>query len=329
MTLERGKKMKKFVLIIMVVCLTIFMSSIGFALDGDYPNHPVTWIVPFGVAGANGTSARMLAEYMENVIGQPINIVHKSGASGTIGMRAFLMEKQDGYTIACLSSAAVNAPVFQATEQFDMDKFKYIGSYMSQQRVIFTHLNTPYKTWQEFLNYIKAHPGEVTVGAGGGQWSIETIKSIAVKVGLDLDYVTFKSGGDAAAAVLGGHIDVTDSGVGSATYIAAVAGELRLLLVLGNDHLDDFPEIPIVKDLGYPFVCTREYGFLLHAGISEEIRQFWENALRKTLEMPELINKMRGVGFKPRFLPGEEYEKLARYAATSVIELKEYNKALE
>ena len=322
--------MKKIILnILFILFVFSVVSSLSIASASDYPNRPVTWIVPFGVGGANGVTARVLAEYMKTEIGQPINIVHKTGASGVVGLRAFENEKPDGYTLFVTSSAALNAAYFLGTERPDMDKFKYVGSYMPQQRVVFTHPYTPYKNWEEFLEYTKEHPGFVSIGAGGGEWSIATIKAIAVKEGLDLRYVTFASGGDAAAAVLGSHVDATDSGVGSATYQAAVAGDLNVLLVLGDEKLEEFPEVPTVKELDYPFTCTREYGIMLRAEVSEEIREFWEEALRETLENPQFLSTMRELGFVPRFLPGEEYEKLARYAANSVGDLFEYIKVLE
>lgn len=320
--------MKKIILTILLIVL-VFSLSLSNVLANKYPNKPVTWIVPFGAGGANGTSARMLAEYMKTIIGQPINIVNKSGAGGAVGLRAFEQEKADGYTLFVNSSAALNAAYFLGTETPDMDNFKYVGSYMPQQRVLFTHPYTPYKNWEEFLEYAKEHPGFISVGAGGGQWSIATIKSIAVKEDLDLRYVTFESGGDAAAAVLGRHVDATDSGVGSATYQAAVAGDLNVLLVLGDEKLAEFPEVPTVEELDYPFTCTREYGIMMHAEVPEEIREFWEKALEEALQNPELLEIMREAGFTPRFLPGEEYEKLARYAAKSVVDLKEYISVLE
>ena len=104
---------------------------------------------------------------------------------------------------------------------------------------------------------------------------------------------------------------------------------MKTLIVLGSESIPGFPEVPNVIEKGYRFTCTREYGIVLHAAVPENVRQVWEDALKKTMEDPDIIKKMEEIGFTPRFLPGKEWEKIAKECVTSVVELFEYNKALK
>lgn len=326
--------MKRTVLLFVLVSVLIlgFFSSL-FAEKKEaieYPTRPVTIIVPWGTGGMTDVSNRMLAEYLKVELGKPVIIVNKAGASGIIGLRAGLSEKPDGHTIiGGPMTLALTSPYFQDAEPFDVDKIKFVGSYMPQERILMAPHEAPYQTFDEFIEYVKAHPGEVSVGSGGAQWALEVMKSIAVKNNLKMKYVMFKSGGAASTAILGRHVDVCETGVGTPAYQACREGDLRILVDLGSESVPYFPEMKNLKELGYPFQTVLEYGWVVHGDVSEAIRQRLEDALEKIMQNPDLVEKMENIGFVPRFLPGKDYEKISRDAVKSIPELIEYNKALQ
>ncbi len=322
--------------IVLLLAVSVFAAGLvtSFATEKaealDYPTKPVTIIIPWGTGGMTDVSNRMLAEKLKVELGQPIVIINKAGASGIIGLSAGLSKKPDGYTIiGGPMTAALTSPYFQDAEPFDIDKIKFVGSYMPQERVLFAQMDAPYKTFEEFLTYVKEHPGEVSVGSGGAQWSLEIMKSIAVKEGLKMKYVMFKSGGAASTAILGRHVDVAETGVGTPAYQAAREDKLRILVDLSLESVPNFPDVKNLKELGYPFQTVVEYGWVVHGDVPEEIRQRLEDALQKIMQDPELVENMKKIGFVPRFLSAAEYEKISRDAVTSIPELAEYNKALE
>jgi len=323
----------KVFLVVAIILLSLLISFPIYAekKEGvEYPTKPITIIVPWGTGGMTDVSNRMLAEYLKKELGQPVVIVNKPGASGIIGLRAGLSEKPDGYTIiGGPMTLALTSPYFQGAEPFDIDGIKFVGSYMPQERILMAPVEAPYKTFEEFIEYVKQHPGEVSVGSGGAQWALEVIKSIAVKHNLKMKYVMFKSGGAASSAILGRHVDVCETGVGTPAYQACRKGELRILVDLGSERVPYFPEVKNLKELGYPFQTVLEYGWVVHGDVPEEIRQKLEDTLHKIMQNPELIKKMKDLGFVPRFLPGKDYEKICRDAVASIPKLIEYNKALK
>ena len=296
--------------------------------EEKYPTKPITLIVPYGAGGMTDTTARLIADKIKHELGQPVIVVNKKGASGIVGTTHFLKEKPDGYTVLVTTSDTLILPLFQEGEPIDPGKFKYVGSYMSQERVLFAQMDAPYKTWEEFVAYVKDHPGELTVGGGADYWAIAIMKSIAVKEELKMKYVMFDSGADASAAILGRHVDVCETGVGTPAYQAAVAGKLRILINLSSMTLPDFPDVQNVIDKKYPFVEQLAYGILLHAEAPEYTREKWESAFKTVMQDPDLIKKMENLGLTPKFVDGKEWGKICK-GVLAVGDLLEYIKVLE
>lgn len=320
--------MKRFIAVSMIVFLMLVMGALAVGAEEKYPTRPISFIVPSKPGGMCDTTARLFADKMKKIVGQPIVIVDRPGASGVVGVKDFLGRKPDGYTLLYTWSGPFMSIFLQEGKSFDMDRFKYVGRWGPQPRILFAQVDAPYKTFEEFIAYVKEHPGKVTLG--GRRMTFEIMKSIGVvHGGLDIKYVLFKSGGEVSAAVLGRHVEVAETGAGTAAYKAAEAGKLRPLINLGTGSVPPWPELRNVREKGYPFALTTEYGLMLHAEVPEYIRQKWEDVLKEVTEDPELLNKLKGLGFAPEFLPGTDWEVICKVAAKSVPALAEFNKLLE
>jgi len=115
-------------------------------------------------------SARLLAEKFKAELGQPVLVVNKPGANGSIGARYVLGQKADGYNIIIgPMTDALASPYFLGGEPFNFKDVSFVGGSMPQQRVLFTTTDKPYKTFQGFIDYAKKHPGEISAGSGGAQ----------------------------------------------------------------------------------------------------------------------------------------------------------------
>ena len=320
----------KRVLIVLFTFAVIF-SPLGPVLAADdYPKKPITFIIPWGAGGMTDVSGRLLADKFKAELGQPIVVINKPGGSGIVGLKYGLKQKADGYTVVVgPMTLALTTPYFQGSQPFDPEDLSYVGSYMPQERVLFTTTDKPYKTFSEFVDYAKKNPGSVSVGSGGAQWALEVMKSIAVKDGLKLKYVMFKSGAAASAAILGKHVDVCETGSGTPAYQAARAGKLVLLVDLGSETVPFFPDARNLKQLGYPFTTLLEYGMVVKAGTPESIRNKLQATLQKAIQDKNIIDTMSKRGLTPRFLPGSEYKKICVNAIKSIPEMIKYNKAVQ
>jgi len=320
--------MKKFIVMLIVVCFVLSIGSLVIMAEEKYPTKPITLIVPYGAGGMTDTTARLVADKIKHELGQPVIVVNKKGAAGLVGTAAFFREEADGYTVLVTTSDSLIVPLFQGEkEPIDPGKFKYVGSYMFQERVLFAQMDAPYKTWEEFVAYVKEHSGEVTFGSGGDMWATSIMKSVAIKEGLKMKYVMFDSGADASAQILGRHVDVCETGVGTPAYQAAKADKLRILIDLSSGTVPGFPDVQNVLDKGYPFAETMAYGIVLRAEVPEYIREIWENAFKTVMQDPDLINKMEKLGLTPEFVNGQEWEKICK-GVLAVGDLLEYIKVL-
>ncbi len=320
--------MRKAFIFSLVAIMALASSSASLWAAEKYPDKPITFVVPWGAGGMTDVSARLFAEKFKVELGQPVLVVNKPGASGIIGLKYALSQKADGYTVIIgPMTDALIAPYFQGSEPFHIQDFSFVASYMPQQRVLYTPVDKPYKTFPEFIDYAKKNPGEISAGSGGSQLALEVIKSIAVKDGLKMKYVMFKSGAEASTAILGKHVDICETGTGTPAFQAAREGKLNLLVNLGSETVPFFPKAKSVKEFGYPYAALVEFGFAVRAGTPEPIRKKIEDTLQKVLKDPEVTEKMTGMGLTPRFLDGKGYEKICVEVAKSVPEMIEYNKA--
>jgi len=295
-----------------------------------FPTKPITFVVPWGAGGMTDVSARLLAEKFKAELGQPVLVVNKPGANGAIGLRFALGQKADGYHVVLgPMTDAMAGPYFLGGEPFDFKDLSFVAGYMPQQRVLFTTADKPYKTFPEFIEYTKKHPGELSAGSGGAQWALEVIKSIAVKNSLKMKYVMFKSGGEASTAILGKHVDLCETGTGTPAFQSAREGKLVMLVNLGSGSVPYFPQVKNMEELGYPFSAVVEYGFTVRAGTPEEIRKKLEDTLRKVMNDPDVKSKLETMGLTPRFTDGKQYGEIVTKAVKSVPELIQYSKRAE
>jgi tripartite-type tricarboxylate transporter receptor subunit TctC len=321
--------MRKGLFILLAVVLAWSLGAPGRAAE-KFPSKPVNFIVPWGAGGMTDVSARLLAEKFKAELGQPVLVANKPGANGAIGLRYALSQRADGYNVVLgPMTDALAGPYFLGGEPFDVKDLSFVAGYMPQQRVLFTTADKPYKTFPEFIDYARKHPGELSAGSGGAQWALEVIKSIAVKNGLKMKYVMFKSGGEASTAILGKHVDLCETGTGTPAFQAAREGKLVMLVNLGSGSVPYFPQVKNLEELGYPFSAIVEYGFTVRAGTPEEIRKKLEDTLKKVLNDPEVKSKLETMGLTPRFTPGKEYGDIVMKAVMSVPELIKYSKKAE
>jgi tripartite-type tricarboxylate transporter receptor subunit TctC len=317
---------------LIIGCVVFFVAFVSTSspLAAEYPSKPVTAILPVGVGGSTDVTARMLIEKLKVEFGQPIIVVNKKGGGGIPGMRYFLKQPADGYNVCVITNEPVQAAIAQGVEPIDPNDLSYVAGYMMQEQIAMAHKEAPYSTFQEFIAYAKKNPEKISIGSGGSVWALDIHRSIALKEGLKLNYVLFNSGADASSAFLGKHVNIAQTGVGTAAYQAARAGKANILVKLGQGKVPFFPNVPSAKALGYTkYEMNVPYGFLFHRDVPEEIRSKWEAALKKVLSNPEIITKMEKLGFLPEFIPGQKFKEFFFDTVSSSKELLEYVKPLK
>jgi tripartite-type tricarboxylate transporter receptor subunit TctC len=220
--------------------------------QSDYPSKPITIYVGFAAGGQTDIAARKLAPEVAKYLGQPVVVENKPGAGGIIAAAFISKQEPDGYRFAAISnSSLIRAPHMQ---QVPYDPFKDItplAQLMINVPGIIVRSDSPLKNFKDFIKLAKGSVEPVKyahVGIGTGpHLALEALKK---KYGFNLEAVPFNGDAPTNTAIQGGHLPVGASSTGGFGALVK-QGELRLLVLFGDDALDFFPGVPIAREFGY------------------------------------------------------------------------------
>lgn len=260
-----------------------------------YPERPVTLVVPFSVGGDADLSARNLAAAAQKYVKQPIVVSNRAGAGGAIGSQLVKDAKPDGYTLllARIGSQSL-LPALKPNLPYKWSDFTFLGLLERNPFVCVVHAESPYRSLADLVAALKAQPGKLnysTSGPGtilnfGPQLLFETLglgKEAAAQV-------VYKGGGDAALAVLSREVDFNCANLTS--VIGNIkAGKLRALMTTTPERWKDIPEVPTVRELGYPQLEAIVGWSALYGppGMSAELVSFWADLLARLAKDPAWI----------------------------------------
>ncbi len=222
--------------IVSALALGAGFSSVPYAQE--FPTRPVRVIVPFSPGGAVDGPMRMIAQELGKRWGQQVVVENKPGAGATIGTEMVAKAAPDGYTLLLASQTnAISATLYTKLSFDPIEDFAPISLIGREPGVVVVNPAFPPKTFQEFVAYVKARPGQVdyaSSGNGSGQHLFMAL--LASMTGMKLTHVPYKGSGQATADLLGGQVMVSIPGTaGMVGHIKA--GKLRPLAVTGSHAL--------------------------------------------------------------------------------------------
>lgn len=292
---------------IALLALATLLFPSALAQDG-FPSKPITVVIPYGAGGMTDLSNRILATALEQRLGGRVDVVNRPGAGGYLGFSE-AMRENDGHTIV-----AVTTDIFANTvlldRDFTMDGVALLGSYMPQERVLFGHPSAPFSDFEGLIEH--AAENRVRFADGGALWAGNVVKAMAKEDGVNIVHIPFESGAEGSAALLGGHVEIGETGVGTPAWQAAKNGELNMLAVITDGDLSafGFDDVPNLEDLGYDHVVRMYYGWAVSPDVPEEIRARLEAAMEDVVTDPEVVAKLEAVDLTPRFMASDEYAEI-------------------
>ncbi len=316
---------------VVFLCMFLFgLCTLPAMATEDWPQKPVTIVVGYSPGGMSDLTTRIVVDKMQSILGQPFVVQNKSGAGGMLGMQTVARAKPDGYTFySGTTTQPLSTQFFSDSISLNINDFDLVGGFLPHERALFAQPDAPYSNWDEFIAYVKANPNKVSIGFGGGLWSMEVLRHVAEKEGLKWRLIAYKSGGEASADFFGKHIDIAETGVGTAVYQGALDGKAKVIIDMSNDKIPGFESVPRVVDKGYPYPVLSEYGILAPKGTPPAILEKMSQALKQTLEDEAILEKLRKMGSRPRYLSAEDFKNTAEKALSSVPQLLELNKAIK
>jgi tripartite-type tricarboxylate transporter receptor subunit TctC len=277
-------------------CAALAAASAG---AQDYPNKPVRMVVGFPPGGGTDVVARIITPKLSELLGQPVVIENRPGATGTMAAGQVAKSPPDGYTIM-MGHVSVNAiaPALFKNLSYDVIKdFQPIAIAAAVPHFVVVHPSVPAKSLREMIDYVKARPGKLTYpSAGNGSMPHLAGEVFKAQAGVDLLHVPYKGTGQSMADLLGGqHVVAFDTMPASAPHVRS--GKLRPLAVSSAQRLPAFPDVPTAREAGMPdYVITTWYGVFAPAGTPKAIVNRLHADIVKAMQSPEVKAKLDGIG---------------------------------
>ena len=289
------------------VAMLAVLASMGTVSAQDYPARPVTLIVPWPAGGPTDVSMRAVAEAAQKHLGQPIIIENKAGGAGTVGPATMAATaKPDGYTIAQMPITVYRLPLMQKTTWSEND-FTYIIHLTGYVFTAFAGADTPFRTWQDVIDYARANPGKITYGSTGTGSSLHLgMEMLAEKSGVKFLHVPFKGAVEVNAAVAGGHVMLGASGTSVRPLVDA--GKARFLNIWTAKRVKSLPDIPTLLELGYPYVIDSPWGLAGPKGMDPRVVAKLHDAFKKALEEEPVIETLSRYEMIPNYKNTADYK---------------------
>ena len=301
---------------IAVFCLTLGLAVAQTAWAAekpkDYPNRPITIQVGFGAGGSSDVGVRVLAESLKKIIGQPILVENKPGAGSQVMLSDFKNNaKPDGYTMALINIPQLQTIVFDPTRKasFSIKDFQPVANHVQDPGAVLVRKESPFKTLEDFLNEAKAKPGQVKASTTGiGSDDHLAVLDVQRKANVSFNIIHLQDTPAALTAALGGHTDVDFDNVGG--FLPSVtSGQARILAVMMEKRYPDLADVPTFREKGIDLVSSSTRGYVFPSGTPAEIVKYMEESIRKAMEDPDHVKRMREAGLTLRFMGIEEYTK--------------------
>jgi tripartite-type tricarboxylate transporter receptor subunit TctC len=254
----------------------------------DYPNRPVTMIVPFPPGGVADITARPVAEAMGRFLQQPVVVENKAGAGGGVGMQYVSRAKPDGYTVLLALSSISIIPeadkVLGRDPMYQLSQLVPIARFTADPTVLAVRADAPYKSVADLLEAAKKSPGSIPYGSSGNYGTMHVpMEMFSGAAGVKMLHVPFTGAGPAVVALLGGQVDALSTGP-SSVMGHIKAGKIRVLATWGETRHPALPDVPTLKELGYDAQFSQWTGLFVPAGTPEPVIARLREAARFAVE---------------------------------------------
>lgn len=271
------------------------------ALAQDYPNRPITMVVPFAAAGPGDIIARLVAEAMRRNLGQEIIVVNVGGAGGTIGTARVAQAKPDGYTILLGHvGQSTSTSLYKSLPYDPIDGFEAIGLVTDVPMTIVGKADLAPKDLKELVAYIRDRPDQVNYAHSG-------LGSVAHLCGLmftsatktKVTVIPYKGGGEVMKDLLAGTIDVyCEPATGTTANI--LAGKIKPYAVTTKNRVAALPSVPTTREAGFPEIgITTWYGLYAPKGTPAAVTNRLSTALQSALKDENVIARFAQLSMEP------------------------------
>ena len=300
----------------MCALAVLFAAAIPAGLaQAPYPSQQIRIICPFPAGGGTDLTSRLLGEQLSKMLGQPVVVDNRTGASGMIGTETAAKAKPDGHTLLVASGEMALNPHLYPKIAYDWDRdLQPITLLVKVANVVAVHPDVPAKSVAELIAHAKQNPGKLTFSSSGvGNPQQLTGELFNKMAGVQIRHVPYKGAAPQLAALAGGEVSMTYVSIGAAKPFID-GGRIRPIAVTSATRVSALPDVPAIAE--HPplsgFELVNFFGFFGPAGLPDPILKRLNAAAVQTMKMPELVAKFRNLGFEPAPSTPEEFRTFIR-----------------
>jgi len=278
----------------------------------NYPVRPITLIVPWGAGGGTDATARIIGSLLEKDLGQPVNVVNRTGGSGVVGHAAIASAQPDGYTIG-LATVEIGMMHWQGLTDLTSASYTPIGLVNADPAGVQVRADSPYKTVNELLAAIKANPGKFKAsGTGqGGIWHL-AIAGLLRDQKIDpaaLPWVPSNGAAPGLQDMMAGGIEVAPVSLPEARSLID-AGKVKSLAIMNDKPSALYPNVPTLKAaIGSDWTMAAWRGIVAPKGLPAPVRDKLAEAVRKVATSKEYNDFMSSRGFGVIYAGPDDFAK--------------------
>lgn len=295
--------MSKKTLILILITLSIGGILAQYSHGKEYPNKPIEILVPYTPGSSSDLMSRLVADIAQKYLGQPIVVINKPGAGGSVAAADVIGSKADGYKLMVASNFFFAMTVHTQKIPFDPKTLIPIASFMEIRNGVIVKGDSPWKNFGDLLEYARKNPGKLKwshTGRGISQHMYGLL--IFKKAGVETIDAPYPGSPEMLSALLGGHVDASFMVYG-AVKDHVKAGRVRYLITVSERRYSDLPDVPCAVELGFPEVAKLPtfFGLYAHKDTPEEIKKILIDTFKKTYEDPGFKKGIEKIGEEPRF----------------------------
>lgn len=293
------------------IFLLIFSITIISCSEKEYPSRNITLVVPYSPGGASDQTARVYAQMLEKELGVPVVVENRTGGAGSVGLAYVQKSKPNGYI---MSYMPVESSMLEALGyvQLKPEDFTFLGRATIVPATVTVRSDSPWNTFEEFIEYAKANPQKIRIG-NSGPGSIWHMAGIVLgrEFGVEFTHIPFDGGASAVAGLLGNHIEAVT--VSESEVLSGVLdGKLKILATMGDQRGTISKDIPTLKESGYNIVMMGWGGFAIPVNASQDILDKLIPASEKILKSAEFQEQMVERSLQPGYMDAESMQVFAK-----------------
>ncbi|MDR0710040.1 MAG: tripartite tricarboxylate transporter substrate binding protein [Spirochaetaceae bacterium] len=302
--------MKRMLMILscLFIAAALFAGGKSDSGGAQYPVKNITMICPWAAGGGTDAIVRALSAAAEKQLGVTVTVENRTGGGGAIGHAAIKNAKPDGYTLGMITFELNSLPQ-QGLIDFTYKDFDPLIRVNADAATLTVKADAPYNSVKEFVEYAKAHPGEISIGnsAPGSVWHIGA-GLLANETGIEVKHIPFEGAAPAVTALAGGHIQAVSVSLAEVKS-QLDAGNVKCIGIMDTKRSALYPDIPTFVDQGYNITYATWRGIALPKGVDPAIRKALEDALAAAMRDEAFISQAKNLNLDLAYQNSADFEK--------------------